>query len=61
MVIDPIRVSIWKTNINLVLGTLLLASVALWAATVMIRAAYGINPVANAFAMVVTHDTQLPE
>lgn len=61
MAIDPIRVSVWKTNVNLVLGTLLLATVALWAATVMIRAAWGINPVENAFAMVIATETQVPQ
>ena len=61
MIIDPIRGSIWKSHVNFFLGTMLLASVGLWASVVMVHAAWGINPVTNAFAAVVKQETQLPQ
>ena len=61
MVIDPIRGSIWKSNVNTFLGILFLSSVALLAGIIIIRAAWGINPIENAFAAAVAQETQLPQ
>ena len=60
MIIDPIRGSIWRSHVNTFLGSVFLASVALWASVVMVHAAWGINPVTNAFAAVMVRETQLP-
>ncbi len=57
--IEPIRGSIWKSNVNTFLGTLLLATFALWASLVMWRAAFGENPLANAFSAAIASETQI--
>jgi hypothetical protein len=56
---DPIRGSIWMSNVNTVLGTMLLASCALGASLLIIHSAYGVNPVAQAFAAVTSQETEL--
>ena len=58
--IDPIRGSIWQSNINSTLGSLLLASCALWAAVVIVQTAWHINPVTSVFAAVIEMETTLP-
>ncbi len=56
----PIRGSLWKQRVNTGLGTLFLSVCALWAATIMFEAQWGINPVANAFAATVARETVQP-
>lgn len=59
--IDPIRGSIWRSNINSWLGSLFLASVALLAGIIMWQAASGTNPLVGAFeATVYKHSTYIP-
>ncbi len=58
--IDPIRGSILQSHINSVLGSLLLASCALWAVVVIVQTAWGVNPVTKAFAAVIERETTLP-
>jgi hypothetical protein len=55
-----LRGSIWKQQVNTVLGTLFLSVVALWASLVMISAGWGENPLATAFAATVARETVLP-
>ena len=54
---DPIKGSIWKSNINFFLGALLLGSCGLWAIIVIVETAWNVNPVATAFAEVVYKET----
>lgn len=59
MKFDPIRASIWRSNVHTLIGIIFLSSCALWAATIIVQAAWGVNPVANAFASVIDRETQL--
>jgi hypothetical protein len=56
MKFDPIRQSIWRSNIHFVLGTLLLSSVGLWAGLAIIQTAWHVNPISQAFASSVEHE-----
>jgi len=59
--IDPIRESIWRSNVNSWLGTLFLGSVALFASIVIWEAGFGANPLVQAFeATVYQHNTYTP-
>ncbi len=60
MKLDPIGQSVLRSNINTLIGLALVASCALWAATVITRAAWGINPIASAFAAAIDRETTLP-
>ncbi|TSC69419.1 MAG: hypothetical protein G01um101456_198 [Parcubacteria group bacterium Gr01-1014_56] len=57
--LDPIRGSIWKSNVNSWLGTLFLASCALWAVVVIVQTAWGTNPVTNAFAAIIESQAEI--
>ncbi len=58
--IESIRGSIWKSRINSLLGICFVGTCALWAATVIVQASWGVNPVTQAFAQVVERETRLP-
>lgn len=55
----PIRGSLWKQRVNTILGTLFLSTFALWAATVMFQAVWGIDPITQTFAAVIVNETQV--
>ncbi len=58
--LDPIRGSVWKSRVNSVIGLMFVGSCAIWAGLVIVQAAWGTNPLANAFAAMVQAETQLP-
>ncbi len=59
--IDPIRGSIWRSNINSFLGTMFLGSVGLFAGILIWQAGVGTNPIAQAFeATVYKSNTYIP-
>jgi hypothetical protein len=53
--------SIWKQNVNSLLGSIFLGTVALWAALFMLELQWGTNPIVDAFTKVVESHTTLPE
>jgi len=55
-----IKSSIWKSRVNSGIGIMFLGTCALWAGLVIVRAAWGVNPVETAFAMAMTQETQAP-
>lgn len=58
--IDPIRGSIWQSNVNSAIGLLFVTSVALWAGTSIIETAWHINPVSQAFAAALSRELVTP-
>ncbi|MBC7836754.1 hypothetical protein H7X87_03180 [Acetobacteraceae bacterium] len=59
--IDPIRGSVWRSNVHFFVGTIFLATCGLWAGLVMVQAAWGINPISQAFASTINSELQLPD
>jgi hypothetical protein len=54
-----LRGSIWKSRVNSLIGSLFLGACALWAAIFMIELAWGVNPLAKAFASAISNHTML--
>jgi hypothetical protein len=58
--LKPIRGSVWKSRVNSFIGFMFVGSCAIWAGLVIVQAAWGTNPLANAFIAIVQAETQLP-
>jgi hypothetical protein len=59
MRLDPIQTSVLRSNVNTLVGLGLIAACALWAGSVIVQAAWHVDPVANAFSAMVNQETHL--
>jgi hypothetical protein len=58
--IESLRGSIWQSKVRSGLGILFLGTCALWAAVIIIQTAWGVNPIAQAFAKALDREVTEP-